>query len=56
MSKEVKEIKITIGKTIIFATKGLNPIEVYGMLKIYEKKLSIEILKEMSDEDNKPNK
>ena len=48
MTKEIK-ITITDGETQFYLT-GLSPVEAIGYLRVYEKRLSLEILRNMDSE------
>ena len=51
-----KEIKITITDCAMqFHSTGLNSVEVIGYLRLYEKKLSLEILRNMENEPETKN-
>ena len=48
--KIIKEIKITVDDDgLQFGVKGLNPMEVLGLLRLYEQKQSIFILQQFID-------
>ena len=52
IKKEEKSIKITVSETVKFEVRGMTLFEVLGILRLYEQRMSIELLSKL--ENNKP--